>query len=444
MDIEITCNTDDAELFANIAANSRAHKTWVERLVPHDGHAVLVGGGPSLAENIGQIERRFGLGQKIFALNGAAKFLNQHDLVPDYQVILDARPENAGLIGVASQYLISSQCHHSVFAALPKEPILWHPALEGIDAHIPEHAAAYTMIGIGSTVGLSAMALVYALGYRKLHLFGYDSSHRDTHGHAYVQPMNDRDPLCKVTLGGKTFTSSWTMTRQAERFPDACNALIDLGCTITLDGDGLMREVFEQMRKTNEPIPEDEKYRQMWALPEYRAVSPGEEAADDFVSLVSRKHKKSSPSVIDFGCGSGRGGKRIRDVTGWLVLLVDFAENCRDAGSDLPFVLADITKPMDMRADVGYCTDVMEHIPTEDVPAVIANIMACVDACYFRIALFHDNMGALIGHPLHLSVFPAEWWEEKFAAYDIRYTRTEHTEFPTASFFVKHKRKENQ
>jgi hypothetical protein len=30
-------------------------------------------------------------------------------------------------------------------------------------------------------------------------------------------------------------------------------------------------------------------------------------------------------------------------------------------------------------------------------------------------------MGALIGHSLHLSVYPVDWWRDKFRAYDISF-----------------------
>jgi hypothetical protein len=100
--------------------------------------------------------------------------------------------------------------------------------------------------------------------------------------------------------------------------------------------------------------------------------------------------------------------------------------------------LADLTDPIWLTGDIGYCTDVLEHIPPVDVSGVIENIMASVDSCYFKIALFDDSMGKLIGHPLHLSVYSSEWWLEKFTAYKIEYHHTdEGGAFPYATFYVK-------
>ena len=45
-----------------------------------------------------------------------------------------------------------------------------------------------------------------------------------------------------------------------------------------------------------------------------------------------------------------------------------------------------LTKPIKHRAAYGYCTDVMEHIPTDDVAAVIENIMASAEKVFFLIS----------------------------------------------------------
>ena len=430
MDIEIICNTDDAELFGNIRLNSRSCQKWIKELPAHDGHAVIVGGGPSIVDYLPIIEKRRKLGQKIFALNGAAKFLNRHGIVPDYQIILDARPGNVDLVGDAKEYLFSSQCHPSLFND-EDNITTWHPAMDDMEDHLPNHDQEYALIGGGTTVGLSSMCLAYTMGYRKLHLFGYDCSHRHTMGHAYKQPMNDSDVLVKVTVDGKVFTSSLTMARQAELFPTVCNNLIDLGCIITVDATGLIMEVVRKMRERPDLMPEQEKYQKMWDIPAYRNMSPGELIADYFVELAKID---CDDKVIDFGCGTGRGSKRIHELTQCNIQMVDFSDNCLDKNIKFKLTVADLTHPIDLKADVGYCTDVMEHIPTDDVDAVIKNIMQCVDRAFFQISLLPDHMGQLIGQHLHVSVFPYEWWASKFCDYEVIFS-SHNTE--NAIFYVK-------
>lgn len=245
MEITVTCNTDDDVLFRNIEKNSSLPLYWVKAEPAHDGHAIIVGGGPSLLDTLESIRWRQSLGQKVFALNGAAKTLSDNGIKVDYSVILDAREWNKKFIGHAEHYLIASQCDPVLFENL-KDVSLWHPALEGIDEHLPEYNDSYALIGGGTTVGLSAMCLAYTMGYRKLHLYGFDSSHRET-SHAYEQKQNEGEPICKVTVYGKTFKTSWTMAKQAELFPSVCDNLIDLGCIITVDGDGLIPHIVRNM-----------------------------------------------------------------------------------------------------------------------------------------------------------------------------------------------------
>ncbi len=248
MDVKLVCNTPDEDLFGAVAINSRRDLPWVRSEGAREGHACLVGGGPSLADTLPSLERRIRLGQTVFALNGAAKFLNDHGIVPDHQVILDARPENAALIGRARNYLLASQVHPNVFDAVPaKRTMLWHHATEGITDHLPDYDDDYALIGGSHSVGLAGMCLAYSMGYRNEHLFGYDSSHRGRVGHAYAQ---GDDPLVNYTApSGKTFLTTLTMASQAEMFPAVADTLIDAGCIITVDGDGLIREVVAAMKQ---------------------------------------------------------------------------------------------------------------------------------------------------------------------------------------------------
>ena len=97
------------------------------------------------------------------------------------------------------------------------------------------------------------------------------------------------------------------------------------------------------------------------------------------------------------------------------VLLVDFAPNCRDEeAAGLPFVELDLSEPMPLREQFGYCIDVMEHIPPDQVETVIRNIMDSASTVFFQISTVDDRMGAMINRALHLSVCPHAWWRKKF------------------------------
>jgi 2-polyprenyl-3-methyl-5-hydroxy-6-metoxy-1,4-benzoquinol methylase len=95
---------------------------------------------------------------------------------------------------------------------------------------------------------------------------------------------------------------------------------------------------------------------------------------------------------------------------GFKVTAVDFAPNCLDEGVTVPFVQGCLWDLPDIRADWGYCTDVMEHIPTEKVGDVLKSIAERVKGCYFAIATRDDSLGWIAGKKLHLSILqPAQW-----------------------------------
>jgi hypothetical protein len=422
--IPIVCNTEDHEVFGNVRSAVARGLPWLQLAEPHDGVAVIVGGGPSMKPLLPMIAAHKTAGQTIFAVNGTVPTLGSVDVTPDYFVLLDARAANQGFVqpNKATKYLIASQCQPSIFDALEGNDVtVWHPAYPGIQEYIGDKECA--LIGGGTTVGLQAMSIAFCLGYRNIHLYGFDSSYSMAgEGHAYPQAVNDGDAHESYWVSGKEYISAPWMARQAMEFQTAAQQLAEEDTIIQVHGYGLLPAIAKAMSEPPPPMSEVEKYQAMWHTPLYREVAPGEAFANAFIDIAD---PKLTDIIVDFGCGTGRGAKKIAELTRCEVQLVDFADNCRDEGNNMPFTVADLTKPIGISGNIGYCTDVMEHIPPDDVPDVIKNIMDCVDSCYFKIALFDDTMGQLIGHPLHLSVFPSEWWQDKFSAYDIKYQHSD-------------------
>ena len=244
-DIEVYCNTQDAALTANVTHALSLCLPEIDIAEAHDEHAVIVGGGPSLANCLDDIAMRLKRGQHIFALNGAAKYLNDAGIMPKYQVLLDARAKNVSLLGESECCLLASQVHPDVFSALGNRPAkLWHSQTEVTAKALGDRPSV--LIGGGTTVGLSAMALAFTLGYRKLHLYGFDSSYADTH-HAYPQPQNDADPVIDAVAAGRTFKSTAWMVAQVQQFQEFALTLADADCLITVHGDGLLPHVAREM-----------------------------------------------------------------------------------------------------------------------------------------------------------------------------------------------------
>ena len=407
-------NTPDEKIRENIAINAARDLPWVSMAEPHDGIAVLVGGGPSVKgfkSLIAGIQKQHN--GVIFAMNAASQWLRREcNILPDYQVIADAKPETSVLVDHHSDidHLFASQVDPKTVDAAGSGFIhIWHLAEEGMEEVFPEvrvKHGGYVMVGGGAAVGNTACCLAYCMGFRELHLFGYDSCHEDGKSHAYDQPMNQFIPTTTVEWAGETFVSSLAMKAQAEKFQITGQQLKQLGCEISVYGHGLLQTMWETR-------PGDlngrEKYEYLWQYDSYRDHSPGEHC----IPYYLQRFQPASP-IIDFGCGTGRASLAIEEASGHPIL-VDFADNCRDQEAHhLPFVQWDLSKPCPLRAPSGFCSDVMEHIPPEQVDEVIHNILGSAQKVFFQISTVEDQFGALIAKPLHLSVHPHDWWAGTF------------------------------
>lgn len=236
-------NTEESQLALNTDYSSKIDRQWVQQVAEHDGHAVIIGGGPSLRKDLEEIRKRKDAGQHVFALNNSWKWLLDNEILADAHVMLDARRENAKFVPTPSAITkyYASQCAKEVWDAAP-DALLWnHLNAQNI---IGDDPRANTLIAGGSTVGLNAMALVYVLGYRKIHLYGFDSSYDDErHHHAYEQALNDKERVVTVTAAGEEFITAAWMAQQVSEFCLLLPQLMELGCTVTVHGYGLLQHV---------------------------------------------------------------------------------------------------------------------------------------------------------------------------------------------------------
>lgn len=246
------CNTAIETIHANVRINSARDLPWLDYVPAHDGHAVIVGGGPSAAQFSDEIAWRQTIGQTVIALNGSLRWLIDKGITADKFVMVDARHENVRRLGgcpLGVQYLLASQCDPDVFKLVGRHRAItvWHSNAPGAGDHLPDNGKPAHMIGGGSTVGLSAMVLAYVLGYRKIHLYGYDSSLQDDAHHAYDQPQNDGDIIVDVDAGGRRFRAAPWMVQQAQEFVELARWLAEEDCIITVHGDGLLPHMAHAM-----------------------------------------------------------------------------------------------------------------------------------------------------------------------------------------------------
>lgn len=219
-------------------------------LEPHDGVALVCGGGPSLADNLMHLRFHHARGGDIFAVGNTANYLLERGIKPDFQVLLDARQENVEFVckdkGVTK--LLAAQCHPDVFDACEGHKIIvWLAHMDGAKALAKRVPHPVVVIGGGSTVGLKTMALVQVWGFRSMRLYGFDSCYRDDRNHAYEQKLNDGENVLDVMVLGKKFRCARWMLRQADLFQQQAQMQTNMGMKIHVTGDGLIPFIAKHM-----------------------------------------------------------------------------------------------------------------------------------------------------------------------------------------------------
>lgn len=258
MQLRLAVNTPTKKILENVKANGES-APWICKCPEHAGEALLIGSGPSLLPMMAIVRSYVEQGGVVFALNNAAKVLADAGIRVTHQIVLDARADNVKFLGHADVYLLASQCDPSLFAEVKDHALQWHPVIDGIGDVFPR--SPMTLIGGGTTVGLSAMALVYTMGYRKLHLFGYDSSFMDGRQHAIPQNRSTQENQSfEVCVNERTFRTNAAMARQAEIFPQFAQQLADLDVEIKVYGDGLLPYIAHCMTRASAQTAEKSNY----------------------------------------------------------------------------------------------------------------------------------------------------------------------------------------
>jgi hypothetical protein len=283
MELTAICNTHSAKIEANVKAAIARDLPWFDfDGSANDKHCVIVGGGPSLKGQMDEILWRQGLGQHIWALNGTAALLPHVNV----HVLLDARSETVFFIeDNANEYLIASQCSPSIFDFCSDEMVtLWHPHIDRMQEWLAgEKYRPVHLIGGGTTVGLLAISLAYLRGYRKIHLYGFDSCYHENRHHAYHQAINDGEPIIDVMFNDKDYRCAPWMAGQANEFQGLAQFMMDHGVTLTAHGSGLIPDM-------------------LWAMQRNPVMSPAEQRAHE---VLSRIEGTPNPKGVEVGVFTG-------------------------------------------------------------------------------------------------------------------------------------------
>jgi uncharacterized Rossmann fold enzyme len=253
-------NVSDDYAYENIRINVNRDLEWFSGFDRQDKSCVIVGGGPSMKDSLQAIKDHRRRGARIVTVNNALAYLHDRGVTPDAHVMLDAREENVSMVENAPnkvRYFLASQVNPCVFEALEgHNVVLWHCGMHDGERLMglvkpwfndgPDQKPVVFVPG-GGTVGLRALNLAWLSGYRKIHLYGFDSSYEgDTH-HAYSQSLNDNEKTLVVSLKGKEYRCAPWMARQAMEFQQNYLALRDQGVKIFAHGRGLIPDMWRAL-----------------------------------------------------------------------------------------------------------------------------------------------------------------------------------------------------
>lgn len=231
-------NTTEDLRMANIRSSIQRDLPWFTGFEDVGRTVVLVCGAPSMRDHIGDIRWHARHGAQVISVNNAWRVLAENRITPRIHVMLDARPENVAFVRDAPadmRLFLASQCHPDVFDAVQgRDVVLWHNGFGDkakMDALWEElkpwrDVKPTILVPGGCTVGLRALWLCALSGFRRIHLYGMDSSYADDGSHhAYPQPLNDDEQVLSATLKGRTYKCAPWMLRQANEFQECWREL---------------------------------------------------------------------------------------------------------------------------------------------------------------------------------------------------------------------------
>lgn len=234
----------------NIRSACKRDLPWLSPEHCHfSGACAIIAGAPSIKDKIEEIR---GLDIMTFSCNGTHDYLVEQGIAPDFFVMLDGRPCND--FAKAPQddcvYFLASQCHPKVFDRFNEHKVVvWHTEHEWLPKKVIERCNRdhFGYVSAKGSVGLTAIGLAYTLGFTEFHLYGFDSSF-DESQHPYQQPQNSHDEIIEHEVNGKIFKSTPTLSAQVWNFINTEKLLTELGCSIVMRSEGLIKEVYESQR----------------------------------------------------------------------------------------------------------------------------------------------------------------------------------------------------
>lgn len=215
------------------------------RLKPIEKHSrslALCGFGPSLTRTWQDVKKC----DEILTVSGAHDFLIERGIIPNFHAECDPREHKVFFVRNSRPevaYYIASHCHPKMFESLRDRNVtLWHGYTDD-DLFNQVKAVAELdgsgLIAGGTNVGMRALILALALGYRHIELHGFDCSYEGQT--VWAGPHSgEQHKIVKIECSGRIFSTSDVMMQSTDDFFNLLPSLA--GCKIVIHGNGLLEE----------------------------------------------------------------------------------------------------------------------------------------------------------------------------------------------------------
>ncbi|MGE4357517.1 MAG: methyltransferase domain-containing protein [Candidatus Omnitrophota bacterium] len=361
--------------------------------------AFVIGGGSSLQGfDFNKLK-----GEKIIACNVAF-----FDIKPDVLVWIDADFYEKHKDEIDKLDCLKFTSVHN-WRANWKEDIIGFNPVEVFQGKEGLTKGIYIGRVASSLTGVAAISIAIALGYEPIYLLGFDGDNYHYHNR-YGQPsieIDQKNHFYESFKGYPIYNCSLTST--IEYFPKVDIEEVLSGEFIPLSREEIIEKNFEKKEK--------EKYETAWI----RGKETISGRALPLVYLMMRYPKYFS--MLELGCGDGTTTKILRE-SGYIVAGADITL-AGIKGDKEGFIEAPIWK-LPFRAnefDITFSTDVLEHIPPEKVDDAIREIYRVTRKKTFHsIATFDHRVEEC---HFHLSVYPIDWWRNKFYSLNEKKIPTE-------------------
>lgn len=226
------------------------------KYIPNDRTAVLVCFGPSLKDTWPMVAMNQNDPKAdIFTVSAAHKFMIDKGVIPYAHIDCDPRSHKAVQIGKPNKeikYWLASCIHPDYLDKLEgHEVALWH-SYNGPDSKMAIHvnAPGENMVLGGGSVGLRAMSVLFAKGYRKFIIHGMDASNRDGEAYAGLH-LGKEKKSAKVKCGDRWFDTSAVLILYCRFFFKQIEMLTqtDPNTSFQLCGDGLLQHMIKTGEK---------------------------------------------------------------------------------------------------------------------------------------------------------------------------------------------------